>query len=158
MARHALGRMVLTVVVAVAAWPAFGVAEGKPMRIAIPGDANLDEVVDLDDFIILKAGGFGGGVDGWLLADFDGDADTDLDDFVTLKGHFGLKGTEGLLLSLQGWDFDFDGDADVDDLALVEACPYGEFMTGQWTGPAVPEPVSLSLLALGGLAAIRRRR
>jgi len=55
----------------------------------IPGDANGDDSVDLDDFVILK-NNFGT-PDGatWENGDFDGDGDVDLDDFVTLKNNFG---------------------------------------------------------------------
>jgi len=52
-------------------------------------------------------------------------------------------------------DFDGDGGVSDDDLAIL---------LGNWTGappasaPAVPEPATLALLALGGLAVVRRRR
>ncbi|NLF32560.1 MAG: hypothetical protein GX591_16925 [Planctomycetes bacterium] len=58
------------------------------LEVLIPGDANLDGVVDLDDFALLKHY-FGTG-SGWLQGDFDGDGDVDLDDFAILKIHFGL--------------------------------------------------------------------
>ncbi|MFW6155140.1 MAG: hypothetical protein ACOC95_07990 [Planctomycetota bacterium] len=55
----------------------------------IPGDADGDGDVDLDDFVILKTN-FGtpaGATQG--EGDFDGDGDVDLDDFVILKTNFG---------------------------------------------------------------------
>ena len=61
------------------------------LEVIVPGDADLDGDVDLDDFAILKHY-FGVGTS-WLQGDFDGDGDVDLDDFVILKTHFGL--TEG---------------------------------------------------------------
>jgi hypothetical protein len=49
-------------------------------------------------------------------------------------------------------DFDGDGDVDLDDLSsLAGNWQYG--VTG-----AVPEPATIGLLTLGGLAMLRRRR
>jgi hypothetical protein len=56
----------------------------------LPGDADADSDVDLDDFVILKQT-FGQAP---LLddrADFDDDGDVDLDDFVVLKQNFGAQ-------------------------------------------------------------------
>ncbi len=53
----------------------------------IPGDANCDGDVNIDDFVVLK-GNFGSGTT-WAQGDFDGDGDVDIDDFVILKGNFG---------------------------------------------------------------------
>ncbi len=54
----------------------------------IPGDADGDGDVDLDDFVILKTN-FGAEPLVDDRADFDDDGDVDLDDFVILKSHFG---------------------------------------------------------------------
>jgi len=51
------------------------------------GDANLDGIVDLQDFGILKANF--GSVGGWRSANFNGDYIVDLQDFSILKDHFG---------------------------------------------------------------------
>jgi hypothetical protein len=49
-------------------------------------------------------------------------------------------------------DFDEDGDVDLDDLsALAANWQYG--VTG-----AVPEPATMTLLAIGSLALLRRRK
>ena len=53
----------------------------------MPGDADLDSDVDLDDFVVLKQH-FATGTT-WCEGDFDVDGDVDLDDFVILKRNFG---------------------------------------------------------------------
>ncbi|NLF30006.1 MAG: hypothetical protein GX591_03865 [Planctomycetes bacterium] len=56
----------------------------------LPGDADGDADVDLDDFVALKThfGTLGGATLG--EGDFDFDGDVDLDDFVVLKNSFGI--------------------------------------------------------------------
>ncbi|MFW6155458.1 MAG: PEP-CTERM sorting domain-containing protein [Planctomycetota bacterium] len=84
----------------------------QPFLYWLPGDADLDGDVDLDDFVILKRHfGIGGT---WGEGDFDGDSDVDLDDFVILKNNFGLH--------------------------------------------TVPEPATVTLLAIGAAVLGRRRR
>ncbi len=96
---------------------------------ATPGDADLDEDVDLEDAAILVAAFTGTltvGQQGinWLDGDFDGDGDVDLDDAMSLR-------------------LNYNGPLAEIDAALASI---------------VPEPASMSLLVLGGLSLIRRRR
>ena len=53
-----------------------------------PGDADADDDVDLDDFVILKRN-FGATGVTQSEGDFDGDGDVDLEDFAILKANFG---------------------------------------------------------------------
>ena len=55
----------------------------------MPGDADFDGDVDLNDFAALKAhfGAAGGPADG----DFNGDGQVDLNDFALLKANFGRR-------------------------------------------------------------------
>ena len=83
--------------------------------------------------------------------DTDGDGDVDLDDLFAVRNNFGV--TSGATIA----DGDVeptpggDGDVDLDDLFMVR----NNFGTGMME---VPEPVTLSLLCVGGLALLRRRR
>ncbi len=54
----------------------------------VPGDANLDRRVNLDDFTALAASFGGGG--GWSNGDFNGSTTVNLDDFTALAANFGF--------------------------------------------------------------------
>jgi hypothetical protein len=96
----------------------------------LPGDANFDGVVNLDDFNALAAnfGSTGGAT--WQQGDFDFDGIINLNDFNLLAGHFGQT------------------------VAGPGASP------GDWAalGAAVPEPSSCGVAVLGALAPLLRRR
>ncbi|MDP7288818.1 MAG: PEP-CTERM sorting domain-containing protein, partial [Phycisphaerae bacterium] len=57
-------------------------------------------------------------------------------------------------------DFDGDGDVDLDDFVIIRE-NFGFTSAPQPAAPdfsATPEPATMSLLALGGLMVLRRRR
>ncbi|MCG8507606.1 MAG: PEP-CTERM sorting domain-containing protein, partial [Rhodospirillales bacterium] len=95
----------------------------------VRGDANLDAMVDGQDFSLLKAN-FGGQA-GWAGGDFNGDGSVDGQDFSLLKANFG-----------------FSASVTPAEIAELEA-----FSTS-----IIPEPASLLLLSLGGTLMARPRR
>ncbi len=101
-----------------------------------PGDANLDGLVNLADFGVLRANF--GGPGGWATADFNGDGLINLADFGLLRANFGFSRNAAAA-----------GSADF--VALYPA-QYSELMS------LVPEPATAGLLGIVGLAMLRRRR
>ena len=83
-----------------------------------------------------------------LIGDANDDGVVDAADYIALKTNIG-QATGAVLAS---GDFDEDGDVDWDDLQLLQD-HYGETSAGG----AVPEPATLGLLAIGAMAARRRR-
>jgi hypothetical protein len=114
-----------------------------------PGEFDLtdDGVVDQDDvdewvFNIVPIGENIGTVYG----DFNLDGEVNAGDLALLATNYGLVGTWGWATG----DGNGDGNVDAGDLAML-ATNYGTVVH------PVPEPVTLSLLAVGGAALLRRR-
>jgi MYXO-CTERM domain-containing protein len=106
------------------------------------GYAGLDfALMYEDDAVVLEAAAVPG--------DANLDAKVDVFDLAVLANHYNLTGTDWFEA-----DFNRDGVVNVFDLAAL-ANHYGYDGTG---GEAIPEPAGLSVLALGALALIRRRR
>jgi endonuclease/exonuclease/phosphatase family metal-dependent hydrolase len=70
-------------------------------RVAIGGDATLDDVVNLADFNVLAAN-FGSGDATWTTADFNRDGAVNLADFNVLAANFGLSAA-GPEVTPQDW-------------------------------------------------------
>jgi hypothetical protein len=138
------------------------------------GDFNADEALSADDIDLLFAtiDALGGGATptGSELYDVNSDGlldDADMDFLIrifmeTQYGDANLDGVVDLLdlntltanyNSTGGWaDGDFDGDGVIGLLDLNKLSAYYNF------GVVVPEPASMVMLAVGGLAILRRRR
>ncbi len=96
----------------------------------VRGDANLDGVVNLADFGVLRAS-FGDAA-GWAAGDFTGDGVVNLADFGLLRSNFG-----------------FDRDAGLAAGSLIFPADLAA---------TVPEPAAAGVIVLGGIFCLRRRR
>ena len=96
-------------------------------RVALGGDANLDDAVNLNDFNVLAAN-FGTSGATWTTGDFTNDAIVNLNDFNVLAANFGLSAA-GPTVTPDDWS------------ALASA---------------VPEPTALPGIAFAALASRRR--
>ncbi|MCK4624627.1 MAG: PEP-CTERM sorting domain-containing protein [Phycisphaerae bacterium] len=82
----------------------------------------------------------------FFCGDGDMDGDVDLSDFFTLKANFGMGNcwAEG--------DFDGNGDVELSDFFILKV------NYGSSSSKTIPEPASASLLLLGAVAMLRRRK
>ncbi|MHC4983822.1 MAG: Ig-like domain-containing protein [Planctomycetota bacterium] len=92
----------------------------------IPGDANLDDLVDTQDFTILKANLGESGV--WGDGDFNSDRFVDTQEFTILKAYIGQSASSG------------GGGQPLGSTDLSQAAPAGSQTTEQLPWPAVLSP------------------
>ena len=87
--------------------------------------------------------------------DVDGDGDVDLNDVGHFEAQFGMSGLPVPPVGPNSADIDEDGDVDLDDLKIMR--DYYGAVPAAPAGAAVPEPATMTVLAIGGLMVLRRR-
>lgn len=109
----------------------------------LAGDFDDDQDVDVSD-VINAVGGFGGAgvIDKWYAdGDVDGDGDVDVSDIISVVGNFtGASASSNTLSSFES-------------LAMI-----GDFDSHDHGEVVIPEPTSVGLMGLGGLALLARGR
>jgi PEP-CTERM motif len=117
-----------------------GLSSGQiELKYTLYGDANLDGVVSGDDFSIL-VGNLGKSDAAWDKGDFNYDGVVSGDDFSLLVGNLG-KAANGADIAIPAGD-----------LAAIDA-----FAAANGLLADVPEPASMGILALSGIAILSRR-
>ena len=119
-----------------------------------PYDVDEDGDVDEDDlvFLIENLAEWDNGVDtgiGTKQGDFNLDGLVNATDLAIMKGTFGTSG-----VNYAGGNANCDDLVNATDLAILK----GTFGFVALTGGSVPEPMTIGLLAMGGLTLLRRRR
>ncbi len=118
-----------------------GLSSGQiEIKYTLLGDANLDGLVNGDDFTIL-AGNLGKSVSAWDKGDFTYDGLVNGDDFTALVSNLG-KQASGADVTIPASDY-----------AAIDA-----FAAAHGLMADVPEPASAGLLLMGGLGMLARRR
>ena len=85
-----------------------------------------------------------------LKGDADGDGDVDAADYIMIKRNMGTSGHD----DYTNGDLTGDGNVDWDDLQALQSA----MTVDTKVGTVIPEPATMSLLAFGAMALIRRRR
>ena len=153
----------------------FSLERGSPsLFVNVIGDANYDGVVSADDFSSIQAnfGNTGGG--GVLLGDANRDGLVSADDFASVQANFGksggmsaadifvtdFSGMNTLYLPAQAIGMLPTDNVDAIDVEIWidEGVFWEQLLDEVSEEQPVPEPATLSLLVIGGLAMLRRRR
>ncbi len=154
----------------------FSLERGSPsLFVGLIGDANYDGVVSADDYGSVQLNfGSVGGVAGVLLGDANRDGVVSADDYGSVQLNFGNMGG---MSAADIFVTDFTGmntlylpslaigmlptdnvDAIDVEIWFGENAFWEQLLDQVEEGDPVPEPATLSLLVIGGLALLRRRR
>ncbi len=119
-----------------------------PYDVDEDGDVDADDMTYLIENLVEWDNGVDSGVGTWQ-GDFNLDGVVNATDLAIMKGTFGTSG-----VGYAGGNANCDTVVNATDLAILK----GTFGLVAPTGGGVPEPASLTLLTMGGLALLRKRR
>jgi hypothetical protein len=124
----------------------------KPAGTGWTWDSLTVEQISASDFVLVLKNLVTAVVS--VPGDANGDGDVDDADLALFEAQFGFD-TPG-----NSCDFDGDGDVDLDDFVIIRG-NFGFTSAPEPAAPdfsSTPEPATMSLLAIGGLLVLRRRR
>ena len=124
----------------------------EPSGTSWTWDSLSVEQISASDYILVLKNLVAGVVS--VEGDANGDGDVDDLDLALFEAQFGLKGVG------HSADVDGDNDVDLDDFVMIRG-NFGFTSAPEPAAPdfsSTPEPATMSLLAIGGLLVLRRRR
>jgi len=140
-------------------WAVTSDGDSVIVTAALPGDTDLNGVVNFDDYVHTDLG-FNTGLAGWGNGDFDGNGVVNFDDYVLID--FGFNYQSGTVRDAMSWlagDDRSSWNASLPGVQRVSS-HFDQFGMDYARGfaAAVPEPSSIMFFGLLSLAAAPRRR
>jgi hypothetical protein len=131
------------------------------LKYTYNGDTDFNGTIDFDDYARIDSAFLGSGLGSWMDGDSDYSGTIDFDDYALIDAAFLLQG--GILDGGTAGRYGTQTAGGITpgmsamDIYNLHASMFGEaYSNAFWS--LVPEPSALSILALAGVASLRRRR